>query len=233
MKKKYTIQPLGDSALVISFGKTINKEFHSLVMVSFDAFTKNPIPGQIDLIPAYNSLTIVFNFSFPQNADANNNCRVVNIERVLDNLPQSKKNHTIIKEVPVCYDVSLAPDLKFVATQNKLQIEEVIELHTSIAYTVYMLGFLPGFAYMAAVHEKISTPRKPKPVQHVAAGSVGIAGDQTGIYPLQSPGGWQIIGRTPLTIFDAEKDEPAFFQPGDEVRFIPISLDSFMEMNKQ
>jgi inhibitor of KinA len=135
-------------------------------------------------------------------------------------------------DVPVCYDESVGSDLAFVASHNKLAIQEVIEIHTAAVYKVYMLGFLPGFAYMATVDERIVTPRKQIPSQNILPGSVGIAGKQTGIYPVQSPGGWQIIGQTPLQLFDAEKEKPTFFQPGDEVQFYSITLDEFHQMKK-
>jgi inhibitor of KinA len=116
-----------------------------------------------------------------------------------------------------------------VAAANDISPEEVIALHTSKTYRVFMLGFLPGFAYMGQVDEKIAMPRKPQPV-NIAAGSVGIAGRQTGIYPLDSPGGWQIIGKTPLKLFDAEREDPVLLQAGDHVQFFSISKNDFREI---
>ena len=113
------------------------------------------------------------------------------------------------------------------ATQKNIPVEEIIQLHTATIYHVYMIGFLPGFAYMGKVNQKIASPRRSQPRTSVAAGSVGIAGEQTGIYPLTSPGGWNIIGRTPIKIFDAGKEDAALFQPGDEVSFYSITEDEF------
>ena len=128
--------------------------------------------------------------------------------------------------IPVCYSRAFAPDIEFIASEKNISIEKIIQLHTSKSYTVYMIGFLPGFSYMGEVAEAIAIPRKIQPVS-VAAGSVGIAGKQTGIYPLESPGGWQIIGRTPLKIFDKGKSDPVLLQPGDEIQFYSISEDEF------
>jgi inhibitor of KinA len=129
--------------------------------------------------------------------------------------------------VPVCYDDAFGPDLAAVATAHGLPVPEVIDLHTSRPYYVYLIGFLPGFAYMGSVDERIATPRRSSPRTMVAAGSVGIAGEQTGIYPFDSPGGWQLLGRTPLRLFDASRSEPALLQPGDEVQFYPIDIAEY------
>jgi inhibitor of KinA len=129
--------------------------------------------------------------------------------------------------IPVCYEKEFALDIEEIATVKNISINELIEIYTSKIYHVYMMGFLPGFAYMGEVDEKLEMPRKQQPRQTVEAGSVGIAGRQTGIYPLASPGGWQIIGRTPLKLFDAEKKEPTLLKAGDKAKFISISKDEF------
>jgi inhibitor of KinA len=141
---------------------------------------------------------------------------------------ESEKNNRLFK-IPVCYNLNFAPDIKTLADSKNLSVEEVIQLHTSGTYKVYMLGFLPGFAYMGEVNEKMIIPRKPQPV-NVEQGSVGIAGKQTGIYPLASPGGWQIVGRTPLKLFDAAKEEPTLFKIGDKIHFFPITENDFYEI---
>jgi inhibitor of KinA len=129
--------------------------------------------------------------------------------------------------VPVCYESPHAPDLATAAELKGLSTEAFIRIHSSVSYRVYMLGFLPGFAYMGEVDESIVLPRKDTPRTVVPKGSVGIAGKQTGIYPTGSPGGWQLIGRTPIRLFDPEAANPAFFQPGDIVRFYSITADEF------
>jgi inhibitor of KinA len=128
--------------------------------------------------------------------------------------------------IPVCYEAPYAPDLAALALQKQLTEQEVVILHTGTIYNVYMIGFLPGFSYMGELNEKIAVPRKQQPAQ-VLAGSVGIAGSQTGIYPLNSPGGWQIIGRTPLKMFDPFVPEPVKLQAGDRVQFFAITKQEF------
>jgi inhibitor of KinA len=131
-----------------------------------------------------------------------------------------------IVDIPVCYEEKFAPDIEQLAKEKNISVEEVIRIHSSKQYRVYMLGFLPGFSYMGEGDEKISISRKSQPVM-VAAGSIGIAGRQTGIYPLTSPGGWQIIGRTPLKLFDAKRKESTLLKAGDIVQFISISKNEF------
>lgn len=139
----------------------------------------------------------------------------------------SNPKHADPVRIPVCYDSSLGPDLVSLANTHGLSAEEVIQIHTSRLYSVYMLGFLPGFAYMGTVDPRIQTPRRAAPRTQVPAGSVGIAGMQTGIYPLASPGGWQLIGRTPLPVFQPDASSPSLLQPGDHVQFYPITLQAF------
>ncbi len=137
-------------------------------------------------------------------------------------------NRAIIK-LPVYYD---GEDLELIAKITSLRSEELIDIHTSVIYRVYMIGFLPGFAYMGRLDERIALPRKDNPRTNVPAGSVGIAGFQTGIYPFASPGGWQLIGHTPIKIFDIGKKEPSLFKPGDKVRFVAIDKNEFEKLNE-
>ena len=130
-------------------------------------------------------------------------------------------------KIPVCYAEKYALDINEISKEKKLPVDEIIRLHTAKKYRVYMIGFLPGFAYMGEVDEQIAIPRKAQPRTKVEAGSVGIAGMQTGIYPLNSPGGWQIIGKTPVKLFNKEKDDPVLLQPGDEIEFYSITKDEF------
>ena len=148
------------------------------------------------------------------------------LEKVMENPAPAVETSFRTVSIPVCYEEQYAPDLQQLAIATNTSVEEVIRIHTSKPYKVYMLGFLPGFAYLGELDEKISMPRKPQPHQ-VVAGSVGIAGRQTGIYPLASPGGWQIIGRTPLKLFDPGKEDPTLLKTGDMVQFTSISQHAF------
>jgi inhibitor of KinA len=136
-------------------------------------------------------------------------------------------------KIPVCYEAAFAPDLAELATEKNLTTDEVIRLHTNTVYRVYMIGFLPGFPYMGKVDGRMATPRRSSPRTSIPAGSVGIAGEQTGIYPLSSPGGWNIIGRTPIRLFDKDRPEPVLLQPGDAVQFYSITEDEFNDQQSR
>jgi len=226
----YKISSLGETALIIDFGNTIDESINKLVHSLFYQLQNDPIPGMIEAVPGYSSLTIYYDIPFIRNIL---NKQITAFEWVSESLKKfiPKENietgdPQILIKVPVCYEIEYAPDLSLIATQNEISPGEVIYLHTSTTYHIYMLGFLPGFAYMGMVDEKLSSSRKQKPV-FVEAGSIGIAGKQTGIYPFRSQGGWQIIGRTPLKLFDKEKINPVLFKAGDKVQFYSITKDEF------
>lgn len=149
------------------------------------------------------------------------------LQQLLEKQLQTSIQSSPVKKIPVCYDELFGIDLKEMSELHRLSINEIISLHTAVIYKVYMIGFLPGFAYMGSVDNKIITPRKDQPRLNVVAGSVGIAAAQTGIYPMDSPGGWQIIGKTPLQLFDTAKSTPCLLSAGDQVQFVSISLDEF------
>ncbi|MBK8966337.1 MAG: 5-oxoprolinase subunit PxpB [Lewinellaceae bacterium] len=228
----YDIQPLGDQGLCISWGNTIDVQVNALVLALTARLQQLQLPAVLDLIPAYSSLCMLFDarrllqdFPHQQPYDYMRKRVALEIQKITEvNYSEGRS-----VEIPVCYDQSLAPDLERIARQSKLDPAEIIRLHSSRTYRVYMLGFLPGFPYMGTVDDRIATPRLASPRPLVPAGSVGIAGSQTGIYPLDAPGGWNLIGRTPLRLFDPNKEEPALLRPGDQVRFTPISLATFQK----
>jgi inhibitor of KinA len=227
------IYALGDQAITIEWSASISEEANNQVMHSFHFLQLHPIEGVTDIIPAYSSLTLIYNPTIIRK-QAMGGSPFEWLKKKLASLavaPLETTPKTAPLIVPVCYDLSLAPDLLEATQLTGCAIEEIIAIHTSEIYTVYMLGFLPGFAYMASVNQKIQMPRKTNPRKLVAAGSVGIAGEQTGIYPLEAPGGWQLIGQTPLKIFDITKEEPCFFKPGNRVKFEAISLEQFHQFN--
>lgn len=226
----YSIFPLGDSALTLDFGNTIDTRLNNHVLGLFHHFKKIIIPGVSDIVPAYSSLSFHYDVLAVRHAKPGNLTAFEIIKELIEKgLQEDLANETRQQRkisIPVCYTSSFAPDIQFIASEKNISIEQIIQLHTDQLYTVYMIGFLPGFAYMGEVNEAISVPRKAQPV-NVAAGAVGIAGRQTGIYPLDSPGGWQVIGRTPLKLFDKEKSDPVLLQPGDEIQFYSITEDEF------
>ena len=226
----YSIFPLGDSALTIDFGNVISEDINKKVLRLYQQVKESSLP-YIDLIPAYSSLTIYYKvYTIYQNRTDDRTAFEIMAEKV-ETLTQKQTNYIepISRkiEVPVCYAEKFALDIEYIASQKNIAVREIIKMHTSQSYRVYMIGFLPGFAYMGEVDERIAISRRSKPRTNVEAGSVGIAGKQTGIYPLSSPGGWQIIGKTPIKIFDQHNEEPVLFQPGDEVKFYSITEDEF------
>ncbi len=228
-KGKKVIYSLGDQALTIEWSAAIEEAANEQVMQAFRYWQKHPIAGVTDLIPAYSSLTFVYDTAIIQQYSRGQSPFTWLSQKInsTNSTTTTVEEETVPLIVPVCYDPSVAPDLEFAAQFAKCAVEEFIQLHSSKIYKVYMLGFLPGFAYMASVDKKIRLPRKETPRKLVDAGSVGIAGEQTGIYPLDAPGGWQLIGKTPISLFDISKEDPCFFKPGDRVKFEPISLDAF------
>ena len=227
---QYRIFPLGDAAITVDFGNVIDETINRKVQALFYQLLDDPLTGMIEAVPAYSSVTIYYDvYTIGKILPGGKTVYEFMVEQMNERLKQPfSETDTVSRlvNIPVCYEKEFAPDIEELAKEKNISVDEVIRIHTSKQYQVYMLGFLPGFAYMGKVDERIIIPRKPQPVT-VAAGSVGIAGKQTGIYPLASPGGWQIIGRTPLMLFDAMKGEPTFLKTGDTVQFIPITKNEF------
>lgn len=226
MNTGYTIFPLGDTAATIDLGNTINEFLNDKVIAMQQWLLANAFRGQKDIIVAYSSLTIIYDpvlikQQFHPPATVFNWIRN-RLQEAFDQSTIQPHGQASVIRIPVCYSPQFGMDLAAFANGKQMSPEEVVELHTSRTYRVYAIGFLPGFSYMAEVHEKLITPRKPVPEQ-VVAGSVGIAGAQTGIYPLNSPGGWHIIGRTPIQQFDADNKELVKLKAGDKVQFYSIS----------
>ncbi len=222
----YTIFPLGDSAATIDLGNSINEFLNNKIIAMQQWLLANPFPGQKDIIVAYSSLTIIYDpvlvkLHFPAVAPVFENVKQ-HLQTAFNQSTIQPINKPTTIRIPVCYEEEYAMDLNALAAEKNMSTEEIIALHTGTVYRVYTIGFLPGFSYMATVHEKLITPRKIKP-EPVPAGSVGIAGAQTGIYPLNSPGGWHIIGRTPIKQFDANDKDLVKLKVGDSGQFYRIS----------
>lgn len=198
---------------------------------------KNPFKGFLESVPAYSSLTFFFELSEVKNSYPQFQTAFEFVEdflqKALQTAAQSQNIESRKIKIPVCYEAEFAPDLDYVAERAGISAAEVINLHTSEEYRVFMIGFLPAFAYLGEVSEKIATPRRNSPRTNIAGGSVGIAGAQTGIYPLDSPGGWQIIGRTPLTMFQPEKKNISYLRAGDSVSFYQIGREEFYSLKKK
>lgn len=226
---QYTITPLHESALLISWGNRIGKETHAQVMGLYQALLQNPVIGMQELVPAFSSLAVYYDPAQVKKSTQSQtsfDALKAAVEDIMANQLRYHFYSSRIIRIPVYYHTE-GTDLQAMSDAKAISKEEIIYLHTERRYDVYMLGFLPGFAYMAEVDERIAVPRKSQP-QPVKAGSVGIAGIQTGIYPIDSPGGWQIIGHTPLSLFDINNEnKPCLLQPGDQVEFYAITADEF------
>jgi inhibitor of KinA len=223
----YSVFPLGDSALTIDFGNIINEDINKKVLKLFHHLKSSGDPYILDLVPAYSSLTVCYDVASVHHQEQTSfESMADRIEQLLLNEHSIQEQKSNYFEIPVCYSKKFAIDIDEVSRRNEIAQEDIIRLHSSTTYRVYMLGFLPGFTYMGEVDHRIVVERKPVPVK-LFAGAVGIAGKQTGIYPLESPGGWQIIGRTPVEIFSKDSQQPVLFQPGDEVKFYPITEHEF------
>jgi inhibitor of KinA len=216
------IYNIHDQAITIEFAAEINEATNMQVIALQHAIESSPFIGFIECVPAYGSLTVYFN----EHVSASG------VRSLLSDLSAKVSNISLATEgkqisIPVCYDPSLGTDLPWVSSHLNLSLEEIISLHTSVVYRVYMIGFIPGFPYMGTLPEQLEVPRKQTPSMKIPAGSVAIAGKQTGIYPAEVPGGWQVIGRTPLKMFDPTKSPCSFLNAGDIVQFKPITLETF------
>ena len=208
------IFPLGDSAATIEFGNEISTELNARAIALANDLSKVQFAGLIEAVPAYASVTVFYDRLTQFESVKGELERRANSLLVLD------KVNAALVEIPIFISDVTAPDLRRVADFADLSRDETLDIFLSQTYRVYMLGFLPGFAYMGEVDERIAAPRLETPRARVQMGSVGIAGKQTGIYPLESPGGWNIIGVTDLPMFDPTVDQPCLLKPGDEVRFV-------------
>jgi len=216
------IIPASDSSLLVVFGNAISPELHERVIALFRAFQARNDPRIRNLHPGYASLLIDFDplrLAHDELTSA--------VQQLADTSDFTADKSSSVVTIPVCYDVEFGPDLLDVAQHARLPPEEVIRLHSGVTYLVYFLGFSPGFVYLGGLPEILYTPRLATPRPSIAGGSVGIAGSQTGIYPVDSPGGWKLIGRTPVRMFDPEATPPTRLQPGDRMKFDPIDRERF------
>jgi KipI family sensor histidine kinase inhibitor len=221
-------RPASDRSLQIYLGESISLPVHRRVLRLLRFLEAQPVEGVVDLHPAYASLLVVFDPVRWKHAELEPVLRQRLEQSGHIELPPRRRI-----EIPLCYGGEFGPDLDSVAQIHQIAAGEIIRLHSSAVYTVYFLGFAPGFAYLGGLPEEIATPRLDAPRKQVPAGSVGIAGSQTGVYPFATPGGWRLIGRTPLRMFAPERGVMSVLQMGDEVRFAPVTVDQFGELEAQ
>lgn len=231
------IIPLGDSALIVRMRERFDdapEETLDTVLRAFQQLQNAAIPGVIELAPAYTSVAVFFDpISIAKGAEIPEKVfdwLATRIRRALAGIAhpgRTARTRSRKVEIPVCYDPEFAPDIDDVARRAAISPSEVIRLHSGAEYRVACIGFVPGFPFLAGLPKELATPRRDVPRKQIPPGSVGIGGAQTGIYPLRSPGGWNLIGRTPLRLFDPKKNPPALLRSGERVRFRKISRDEF------
>ena len=225
------ITPLGDNALVLELGTVIDESTHRRVQTAWRALAAAPLPAVSEVVPAYTTVTVFYDpwAAVQAGAPAMGIADWLGgrLRERLKNPPKKEKTKPRVVEVPGGYGGEFGPDLARVAAQAKLPPEEVIKRHREAEYLVHLIGFAPGFPYLGGLPNELRTPRHEKPRMKVPPGSVAIAGDQAGIYPLATPGGWNLIGRTPLRVFRPEQNPPVLLAAGDRVKFRAITAEEF------
>jgi inhibitor of KinA len=224
----HRIVSAGDSAIVVEFEERIDAAVNAQAIALADALQTANVPGVRDVVPTYRSVAIYFD---PLRTDIDRLTR--GIESAVSQPPSLSGEARPPVRIPVCYGGDFGPDLAAVAAFARCTEDVVVETHMATTYRVYMLGFVPGFAYLGIVNDRIAAPRHAVPRVRVPARSVGIAGVQTGIYPAETPGGWQLIGRTPLAPFDPHRAEPFLLKAGDAVQFYAIERAGYDRMERE
>lgn len=227
---KLNMTAIGESALLVEFGNHIGEQVHEWVQAAAARLETDPFPGYLECVPSFTTLTVYYDLLQVKNAEGNGTAfDYVSslIGKRFESIVADGTRPREVVEIPVCYGGEYGPDLAYVAEVNGLNEKEVIHIHTSRELLVYALGFAPGFPYLGGLPDGISAPRRATPRLCIPAGSVGIAGSQTGIYPLETPGGWQIIGRTPLALFQPEQDPPVLLKSGQYIRFKVIDPSEY------
>jgi inhibitor of KinA len=226
MAISYRIVPAGDAALIIEFEERIDAMVNARTIACAEAVQAANVAGVRDVVPTYRSVAVYFD---PLHTDYDTLVGCLEREAVQQSTPSSVARAPL--RIPVCYGGELGPDLAAVAAFANMSEADVVRVHSSDTYRVFMLGFVPGFAYLGLVDQRIAMPRHSTPRVRVPAGSVGIAGGQTGVYSAETPGGWQLIGRTPVKPFDAARSEPFLLKAGDAVQFFPIDRAEYDRWN--
>ena len=227
--------PLGDAAIVLEFGEGISAELHAAIAACSAVLAARPFPGLVEVVPAFTTLTVYYDPWLVSESGRHQPYEKV-AETLRKLLPLASKAGFLevgaVVEIPVCYGSVFGPDLDFVAAHTGLPMAEAIARHAAPDYLVHMIGFAPGFPYLGGLDARLATPRRPAPRALVPAGAVGIAGGQTGIYSLPTPGGWQLIGRTPLRLFNPAWENPSRLAAGQHLRFRPINEADFAEIQQ-
>ena len=218
MYEKPLFFPAGDMAIVVELGDAISPQINRKVRSLTDALEQGGIPGVFDFLPTYRSVLVYYDPLQISSSDVQEG-----IEHLLEITEEEDTGERHIVHLPTLYGGKMGADIEFVAQHTGINEQELIRIHSGTDYLVYMMGFSPGFAYLGGLDERLATPRLQSPRTEIPAGAVGIAETQTGVYPMASPGGWQLIGRTPLKLFDPTRERPVLLSAGDYVRFVPLA----------
>lgn len=218
----------GDSAVCVEFGNEISPEINKKIRAFKIAVEKSDIPGIVETVPTYRSLLVHYHpevIGFKELTEK--------FDKLMGSLSSIPIPPPTVIEIPVLYGGEMGPDIENVAEHNHKTVEEVIKIHTSEEYLIYMIGFIAGFPYLGGMSKEIATPRLKSPRVKIEGGSVGIAGEQTGIYPVASPGGWQLIGRTPLKLYDADREKPVLLEAGQYIKFAAVTEEEYKKIEKE
>lgn len=218
----------GDSAVCVEFGNEISPEINKKIRAFKIAVEKSDIPGIVETVPTYRSLLVHYHpevIGFKALTEK--------FDKLMSSLSSIPIPPPTVIEIPVLYGGEMGPDIENVAEHNHKTVEEVIKIHTSEEYLIYMIGFIAGFPYLGGMSKEIATPRLKSPRVKIEGGSVGIAGEQTGIYPVASPGGWQLIGRTPLKLYDADREKPVLLEAGQYIKFAAVTEEEYKKIEKE
>ncbi|UJH91232.1 5-oxoprolinase subunit PxpB [Antarcticibacterium sp. 1MA-6-2] len=222
------IKPMGERAILIEFEPEINQNTLEKVLLAREIINSKKLKQKVEVITAYNSLLI--NYKSPIEDIYR---EVLEVKMLLRGAKIGKNEQRLLFHIPVCYDADFGWDLDQISGEKELSFEEVVQLHSKPIYTVYFIGFLPGFLYLGGLPEILNFPRKNEPRMEVPKGAVGIGGNQTGIYPKKSPGGWQIIGNSPVDLFNKNTTPPCQISAGDKVKFYPVSKTDYFTIKDE
>jgi len=228
----FNVLQVSETSALIEFGNKIDKNINKKIRIFSEYLDKKPFYGLVEYVPYFSSVSVIYN---PIKIKSDEPYKIVKLklEDILSKIDFSYDYEEHIVEIPVCYGHEFGPDIKHVAEINNLTVDDVIKIHSKGEYLVYMIGFAPGFPYLGGLSEKIHTPRRKSPRIAIPEGSVGIAGGQTGVYTIETPGGWQIIGRTPLKLFDLNSEDKTLLKCGDIAKFCPISHEEYLNLKEK
>lgn len=231
-KFKAKISQISETAALVEFGMKISEDINKKVRTFCTYLDEKPFYGMVEYVPAFTSVSVIYN---PLDMKSESPYEVVKaiLDNIISKLDFSSADEEHIVKIPVCYGGEFGQDIEEVAEINNITVDEVIKIHSEGKYLVYMIGFAPGFPYLGGMSEKIAAPRRESPRTTIPAGSVGIAGMQTGVYPIETPGGWQLIGKTPLKLFDLKRNSKSLLKAGDIVKFYPISYEEYVQLKEE